>query len=206
MDKIKKEIDKIKIDKSELNEIIITIGKNLDKNVFDMRLDIEYMNLIPLITSIFEVNYNIEKITKFCYLDKTLISSRNLTDNYIINKYNYNMFVDNKISITRNNLIYHKNYLLDKNYIKPYIMIKFLNNEKYDYFQNSKNYNHYSNYLRYVWSLDNIKMKIVLNIYNNYLIFELIIDIFEEVMITPNRKLLLFNYLDKFDNILKIIK
>ena len=212
MDFIKQNIEELSY--KDGNHINIYTGKCIEKHIFQDKYNFveypEYMNLIPLITSIFSIKPSAWKISEIInnsliYIIKEPVIKNGLCiseDVASINKNKEEKIINSQLLQTyyqyNSNTSNSSNHYLLK-YFKQQTVpsISFNCNQKYN-FKNK--------YLRIEWKSDDYNYSISLDLYVEYFKIGINIDIPENVEMVPLRKKQIWDDLSLFNKIISQLK
>lgn len=140
------------IKNTKINKINVVIGTLKNDNVFNGRLNKHYLNVIPLLNSIFQMKYKI--------------------------MLNYELYDVNNIFIKNNNKIYVKSsktidYKINNNYL---ILYNQENTKPLIEFNCMKNYYNVKEYKSLIWSFDDEEINIICKVFQDYINIELQIN------------------------------
>lgn len=185
------------------NMITLVFGKKLDTNIFNVKqANLKNgINLIPLITSIFEKKPHIYHQNSKYHLDKIQIHTCDLINGKKSIKTFVNTLVEhNIVSLSNDKLSIHS---LSNNDI----LVKFNKYSKIsnNYFSNCQIYNNCDNLTKVVWEWANLEFEIELDLYDNYYVFSIKISLYENVVMIPKRKSQIWNLLDLLEKLLSYL-
>jgi hypothetical protein len=174
-----------KLDITNGNTLEITYAKNIDDNIYDVRIPKNVVkNIMPLITSIFHKKANLKQICQLyhtnSYIETSTIKYKN-TD--------YHHITTNLIECE---------YVVDNS-----TLIKFNNNQELPYirFPSCKTYYHKKKFSRLCWDLGN-DIIINLDVFQEYGILRIVVNISEEKMIVIEKEKELKKIYEKFNKLI----
>ncbi len=209
MDFIKQKIEELSY--KDGNDINLYSGKCISQHIFQDKYDFieypDYMNLIPLITSIYSINPCVYKISET--INEPLI--RIIKEQIIKNGKSINDETNStKKEIIINNQLIETYYQYNSNnYNKSnHYLLKYYKKEKVSSIQFScnKKYNFKNKYLRIEWKHNDGNYAILLDLYNDYFKLGININIPENVEMVPLRKKIIWDDLSLFNKIISQLK
>lgn len=231
MDFIKESINNLSYKNG--NQIIIYTGKSISEHIFKDKYNfseyLNYMDLIPLITSIFSIKPNIFKISETCcdsimHIHKEKIDNinanagKNNTKCLYKDKYqnNYKYNASNNAGHNTNNITekYIRKQLIETYYNhcisnnNSNYLLKYYQQDKIPaiYFNCNQKYHFKEKYLKIVWENKELNYKIHLILFKNYFKLGVKISIAERVEMVPFRKKKIWEHLSLFDKIISQLK
>lgn len=212
MDIVKQNINELSYNHG--NKLKIYSGEAISPYIFKDKYEFSnypnYMNLIPLITSIFSVKPEIWKISKTIYGSLIHINKRKIK-NEINKDMNRDMNRDNEITINQELLeTYYQYNDLKSNNLKSenQYLVKFYNKKVISniLFACNQKYNFKIRYLRIEWKNIDCDYLIFLDLYDDYFKISININIPEKVEMVPLRKKKIMEQLSLFDKIISQLK
>lgn len=206
MDFIKKNIEELSY--KDGNQLNIYSGRCISQHIFQDKYIFsdypDYMNLIPLITSVFSTKPSVWKISEtinnsLIHIIKEKIITKNVVS---INK--------NKEETIMNNQLLHTYYQYNSNgseksnhYLLKYFKRKMVPSIS---FNCNQKYNFKNKYLRIEWQHSECNYSILLDLYSDYFKLGINIAIPENVEMVPLRKKIIWEDLSLFNKIISQLK
>ena len=224
MTNIKKTIENLKYNNGNL--LTLFIGKSLSNNIFKDKfyyLDKpNYLDLIPLITSIYNKKPIINNIQKTQIINLIYYNSWLINEDFVNGKISENVEFKDKNEI----ILFHKKlisyYFFGKSYnnhndqftqnynnfetenIENCILLKYYNIKQLAPIQLDccRSYYQQDQYIRITWYWKELHLSINLDLYIDYFKFNCDIGINENVIMIPNRKKKIWEHLDLLSKII----
>lgn len=212
MDFIKKNIEELSY--KDGNQLNIYSGKCISQHIFQDKYFFsdypDYMNLIPLITSVFSTKPSVWKISET--INNSLIhiiKEKIINNGKCINK-SVNSINKNKEETTINNQLLKTYYQYNNNTTERnnHYLLKYFNRNTVASisFNCNQKYNFKNKYLRIEWNHSECDYSILLDLYSNYFKLGINIAIPENVEMVPLRKKIIWEDLSLFNKIISQLK
>ena len=214
MEFIKKNIEELSY--KDGNQLNIYSGKCISQHIFQDKYFFSdypnYMNLIPLITSVFSIKPSVWKISEtinksliHIIKEKIISNGKCITKNEVsINKNKEETIINNQLL----NTYYQYNSNGSENEKSNYYLLKYFkrNTVPSISFNCNQKYNFKNKYLRIEWKHNKCDYSILLDLYFDYFKLAINLAIPENVEMVPFRKKIIWEDLSLFNKIISQLK